>query len=70
LRHETDERGDALVHVDLAPRLSHLGRRLGAPRAADLVRGVERCRNDLRFNVNRAYVAEALLAAVAGGPLP
>jgi DNA polymerase-3 subunit delta' len=70
LRYETDECADALIHVDLSSRLSRLGRSLGAPRAAELVGGVERCRGDLRFNVNRAYVAETLLAAVAGGPLP
>jgi hypothetical protein len=61
---------EALLHSDLAPRLASLGRRLGPARAADLIAGVERVRNDLRFNTNRPLIAESLLAAVAGGPLP
>lgn len=62
-----DER---LVHGDVAERLGRLGRRLGSRRAAGLVRAAERMRGDLRFNVNRTLIAEALLAGVAGGPLP
>ncbi len=59
-----------MVHGDLAEGLARLGRRLGPQRAADLVVSVERLRADLRFNTNRVLTAEALLAAVAGGPLP
>jgi DNA polymerase-3 subunit delta' len=62
-----DER---LLHADLAPGLIELSRRLGSERAAVLVRSVDRLRGDLRFNTNRVLIAEALLAAVAGGPLP
>jgi hypothetical protein len=62
-----DER---MIHADLAQGLTDLGRRLGPERAAVLVRGVDRLRGDLRFNTNRVLIAEALLAAVAGGPLP
>jgi len=59
-----------LVHADLAARLRSLGQRMGPERAAELVASVERMRRDLRLNVNRTLVAEALLAAVAGGPVP
>jgi DNA polymerase-3 subunit delta' len=62
--------GEALIHADLARDLTGLARRLGAARAAELVRSVDRLRGDLRFNTNRLLIAEALLAAVAGGPLP
>ena len=61
---------DRLVHTDLAQALGRLGRRLGAERAAALVTSVERLRGDLRYNTNRTLIAEALLAAVAGGPVP
>ncbi len=61
-----DER---LVYRDVAARLEDLGRRLGRSRAASLVRMVESVRGDLRFHVNRTLLAEAVLAAVAGGPL-
>ena len=59
-----------LIHPDLAEGLTRLGQRLGPQRAAALVDSVERLRADLRFNTNRVLTAEALLAAVAGGPLP
>jgi len=59
-----------LVHVDAADRLRRLSRDLEPLRAASLIRSVERLRADLRFNLNRMLVAESLLAAVAGGPLP
>jgi DNA polymerase-3 subunit delta' len=59
-----------LIHTDIAPRLSDLGARLGAARAAGLVRSVDRVRGSLRVNANRTLLAETLLAAVAGGPLP
>ena len=65
--------GDAaevLVHADLADRLSRVGRGLGAERAAALVQSIDRLRDQLRFNLNRTLVAESVLAAVAGGPLP
>jgi DNA polymerase-3 subunit delta' len=61
---------ERLVHADARERTAALGGRLGAPRAAAIVRSVERLRHDLRLNVNRTLVAEALLAAVAGGPVP
>ena len=60
----------ALLNEDLSSELTDLARRLGAARAADLVRAVERVRGHLRFNVNRTILAESLLAAVAGAPLP
>ena len=60
----------ALIHADLVERLSRLGRRLRPERAAAIVRSVERLRGGLRFNLNRNLVAESLLAAVAGGPIP
>jgi DNA polymerase-3 subunit delta' len=60
----------ALVHADLGDRLSQLGSRLGAPRAAAIVAAAERLRGELRFNLNRTLIAESLLAAVAGGPVP
>jgi DNA polymerase-3 subunit delta' len=60
----------ALVHADLADRLERLGTRLGILRAAELTCGIERLRRDLRVNVNRTLVAETILSAVAGGPLP
>jgi len=61
---------EVLVHANLADRLSGLGRSLGAERAAALVGSVDRLRDQLRFNLNRTLVAESVLAAVAGGPLP
>lgn len=60
----------ALVHADLAARIGALGERLGRSRAADLVRCVERMRDDLGLNLSRSLLAEALLASVAGAPLP
>ncbi len=59
-----------LFHADIGQRLIALSRRIAPARAAEIVRSVERLRSDLRFNVNRTLVAEALLAAVAGGPTP
>jgi len=59
-----------LVHADLAPRLTRLGESLGPLRAAEIVTSVERLRGYLRFNTNRTLIAESLLAAVAGGPIP
>jgi DNA polymerase-3 subunit delta' len=53
-----------LIHLDLAPRLAALGKRLGAARAAELVRSVDEARDSLRFNVNRTLLAESLLAEV------
>lgn len=59
-----------LRHVDIGPRLLELGRRLGAPRAAALVEATEEMRRRASGNANRTYLAEAFLAAVAGGPIP
>ena len=61
---------DRLLHADLGEGLAKLGRHLGIVRAGELIRAVERLRGDLRFNLNRTLIAESLLAAVAGGPLP
>jgi DNA polymerase-3 subunit delta' len=61
---------DALRNTDVGPRIEAIGRRLGAIRAAALVGAIDRLRGQLRLNLNRTLVAEALLAAVAGGPLP
>ena len=59
-----------LLHADLAPRVNRLGVALGAGRAGALVVLFDRLRGDLRFNVNKTLLAESLLAAVAGGPVP
>jgi len=61
---------ELLVHPDLEPRVRALGKTLGARRAADLVRSVERSRSELRFFLNKTLIAEALFAAVGGGPIP
>lgn len=53
-----------------AQRLASIGRRIGPARAYEIVRSIERLRGELRFNLNRTLAAEALLAAVAGGPVP
>ena len=60
----------ALVHADLASRLGQLGQRLDAARVARLLAGIDRLRAGARLNLNRLLSVEALLAAVAGGPLP
>jgi len=65
-----DPEDPTLVHFDLRERLSRLGRRMGAPRAARLSEAVDELRGGLRFNLNRTLVAESLLAAAAGGPIP
>jgi DNA polymerase-3 subunit delta' len=61
---------DVLVHADLADRLARLGQTLGIVRSAELLGSVDKLRDQLRFNLNRTLVAESLLAAIAGGPLP
>jgi len=61
---------ETLVHADIASRISELGRRLGAARSARLVRSVDRARSYLRVNANRTLLAETVLAAVAGAPMP
>jgi DNA polymerase-3 subunit delta' len=61
---------DTLQHMDLAARLDRLGRALGAPRAAALVAAVDEVRARTRYHANKTLLGEALLAAVAGGPLP
>jgi DNA polymerase-3 subunit delta' len=69
-RAATRQGDPSLIHADLAERLERLGQRLDPQRSAALVRSLERLRAELRFNVNRTLVAESLLAAVAGGPIP
>jgi len=59
-----------LLHADLRTELLQLGDRLGAERAATLVTSIERARGYLRYNTNRVLIAQTLLTAVAGGPLP
>jgi len=66
----TDGDGGALVHADQASRLRALGTRLGRGRLAALLQALERLRGDLRFYVNRTLLTEAVLAALAGGPIP
>jgi DNA polymerase-3 subunit delta' len=58
---------EGLIHADLEQRIRQLGERLGAERASTLVGTIDRLRGDLRLNLNRTLVAEAVLAAVAGG---
>ena len=65
-----DGAGDALLHADQAVRLRALGARLGRARLATLLPALERLRGDLRFYVNRTLLTEAVLAALAGGPIP
>jgi DNA polymerase-3 subunit delta' len=60
----------ALVHADLSTRLGELGGRLDPVRVAGLLSGIDRLRAGARLNLNRLLSVEALLAAVAGGPLP
>ncbi len=60
----------SLVHADLHERLLALGRGIGPERAAEVVRFADRVRDDLRFTLNKTLVAEALLAAIAGAPVP
>ncbi|HEX5043037.1 MAG TPA: DNA polymerase III subunit delta' [Candidatus Polarisedimenticolaceae bacterium] len=62
--------GDALLHADQAGRLRALGARLGRARLAALLPALERLRGDLRFYVNRTLLTEAVVAALAGGPIP
>ena len=60
----------ALIHADLSDRLTRLRDRIGPRRTAELVQGIDRLRGELRFNLNRVLIAESLLAAACGGPLP
>lgn len=62
--------GGAPTSADLAPRLARLGEALGPARASSLMLSAGRLREQLRLNLNRTLVAEAMLAAVAGGPEP
>ncbi len=59
-----------IMHRDARPALEALAQRTPPGRAAELVRSLERLRDDLRFHLNRNVVLQALLAALAGGPLP
>ncbi|HEX6852855.1 MAG TPA: DNA polymerase III subunit delta' [Candidatus Polarisedimenticolaceae bacterium] len=62
--------GGSPISADLAPRLAELGRNLGPARASTLMLSAGRLREQLRLNLNRTLVAEAMLAAIAGGPTP
>ena len=62
--------GGSPISADLASRLSKLGAALGPARASTLMLAAGRLREQLRLNLNRTLVAEAMLAAVAGGPDP
>ena len=59
-----------LIHEDLRERLLALGQRVDRRRATELIRSTDRLRNALQTNVNRTLIAESLLAAVGGGPIP
>lgn len=61
---------NTIGHVDVAERLSRLGTRIGPTRAAEIVGAIDRLRAQSRLNLNRTLVAESVLAAVAGGPIP
>lgn len=61
---------EALLHADLSARIRPLGRTVGGGRASELIVGIERMRNRLRFNLNEKVVADCLVAAIAGGPVP
>lgn len=63
-------RASDLVHGDAAANLRLLGTTLGVQRSARLVEAVDELRSRLRFHANRTLLAETLLAAVAGGPIP
>jgi DNA polymerase-3 subunit delta' len=62
--------GNVLVHADLADRLVRLGRKLEPARAAGIIKSLERLRSGLHLHLNRTQIADALFAAIAGGPLP
>jgi DNA polymerase-3 subunit delta' len=60
-----------LQHSDRGDRIRALGRALSPERSASILESVERLRGDVRvFHTNRTLLAESILAAVAGGPLP
>lgn len=59
-----------ILHADLAPRIERLASHLGAERSAELGALTDRLRGELRLNVNKTLLAETLLAAVSGGPIP
>ncbi len=64
-------RGDAaVIHVDVRSRVERIGEALGPVRAAAIIRSIEVLRGQLRFHLNKTLVAESVLAAIAGGPLP
>ncbi|MCP3977952.1 MAG: DNA polymerase III subunit delta' [bacterium] len=69
-RAQADPSDPHLVNADLGPRLARIGGTLGPTRTAALVASVEKLRGELRFNLNRTLLAEGLLAAIGGGPLP
>ena len=61
----------SLQHSDRTDRIRALGRALSPARSASILESVERLRGDVRvFHTNRTLLAESILAAVAGGPLP
>jgi len=60
----------SLVHADLHGRLEALGSGIEPRRASDVIRFADRARDDLRFSLNKTLIAESLLAAIAGAPIP
>jgi DNA polymerase-3 subunit delta' len=61
----------SLLHADRRDRIRALGSKLSPARSASILESVERLRHEVRiFHTNRTLLAECVLAAVAGGPLP
>ena len=69
-RAAVDPSDSALIHADVRERIERISERVGAPRAAALVRSIDALQGQLRFHLNKTIVAESVLAALAGGPAP
>ena len=54
----------------VAPRLAALGANLGPERGARILERIDGLRAEMIFTPNRPLMVEALMTAVAGGPLP
>ncbi len=59
---------ETLLHQDLAPDLKRLERQLSGERAAELVKDIDELRAGLRFNVNKALLADTILASLCRRP--